>query len=1565
MIKLKHKILLIMLLMLGIGAGSSWGQYLLNLEDVPSIMNNSAGFRPCSNGTFYWTAGLRGSNDANIKTVDSKSFIQLERDASKHFKFEFATGKIKAGDYLVFEVARCSSTNNCDLGLFTVKSDGTINDPTSILLKYANSSDDKKTYTINYAIQEKDINTVNSTTQNIILTGFWYSSTAIHSIKIARHSAPAISVTAPTSSTLELEPGQKFQFAANASSSEGTPTVVWREYKAGYTDRTWYDDESQRPTTLGYGDELTYTAPTTTGTYYIGADAQQLCKATDKWEGSDPQVITVKVVDGTGVTTENKDLSFTYNDETKTRQYRVYVPSSVLSQSTTKVPVVFSLHGAANSNELTDWGVQNFNSLADANKFIVVYPQGRKVKFPFFGNSETGENGWESTGAINEDTEFFKAIIADLSSGTSREEYKNNGSMKFTIDPSRIYITGFSNGGEMAYACANAMPEVFAAYSSISGLQMNEMHMQHHGSRPVPFIHIHGTKDDFVKYSYMPTIIDNMIFRNGNNMTPVNQTTGSASYWNDAIKGNETSGYKKSEYTGGAYPYVYYEIGDGMKSTDKGMGHSADCTIGNKNSKQIFWEFMSQYSLPANTTDPVEFSAKINTANTDARAHGWQINNGGINIAQYGESGGYSATGQNVYHSLQLKNGVHYISFNVNGASTNNVTVRLTRLAPLSAFDEFTSGPVAYTDNLVLDKTYKINKNSSICVKFDNSDDVASEYTLAILKGAPNDNTTISDVLISTNGTATSSADEVTDRNTDFTGYVNYNTRLAAQWNFDICDQYRFVASQMNSNSWTADYSNTDGKDASTAKYGKVIYTYNKALGTSGDDTKTGTYSELTYNGTTVIPVAAGLKFKAAANKVKIQADLSNGVVTGIHLILEDDVKMYIPYVENTFRNDKDNASNPTTENFKEYENCMHHHKRDILYIATADATPFIYKIKRECIDLSGQDVLGDAGDEYVNGKTFRKTNYLGKNGTPCILQFTSEAVIDRIGVNRNLTSSFYTQYIHELGYTKPQPHMRVVGGLNGGRIAGGINDSWVYSDNAIVMTYGGWEDSEGSNDYTAFDGTSVTDRWTELTESAGATSLAVGGFSVISQNNTAPTSEGLMPSSTTGNIYHPASDGKFSTSYTENYTPWTLPCRGGYLKFEPTIPGVLNVDVFQKGGNVYYIADEFGKLVSTSDVFCKITSTATMTKANNGFSTNVDSYVKYSFDVYPGKTYYMFSKEAGIGFAGYFFEPNVYRTDATNELARQDVELKTIVLNDGTAYAYDNSKLEATTTTVTSPGTNGEVSYDIYSDNKAVAVTLNRSFKKGIWSSICLPFSMNNNAMEKVFGKGTRVVLLRDVQDKDNMESGKTTANFIAHEHQDIIAGYPYFIYPTLEDVTTTDAEGNVVPATEISSITTNAYIPTTVSIPSISSQGFVTSVGSGNYGGLTDYNFTGTFSNVIAPQGSYYMSVNGKLSRCTKAEGVALKPYRAYMSFVGTYSAAKALDSVFYGNTDDNLKEGDATGIDEISIDDMLLMNGILTQSANVYNMQGQIIRQNVTNLLSLPKGAYIVNGMKFVVK
>ena len=63
-------------------------------------------------------------------------------------------------------------------------------------------------------------------------------------------------------------------------------------------------------------------------------------------------------------------------------------------------------------------------------------------------------------------------------------------------------------------------------------------------------MHIHGTKDDFVKYTLVPTIVDNMINRNGldPNVTTYSDGNG-GSYWVDHNPYYERTGLKRTTYT--------------------------------------------------------------------------------------------------------------------------------------------------------------------------------------------------------------------------------------------------------------------------------------------------------------------------------------------------------------------------------------------------------------------------------------------------------------------------------------------------------------------------------------------------------------------------------------------------------------------------------------------------------------------------------------------------------------------------------------------------------------------------------------------------------------------------------------------------------------------------------------------------------------------------------------------------------------------------------------------------------------------------------------------------------
>lgn len=1431
MIKLKHKILLILLLMLGIGAANSWGQVLMDLKDVTEVVTNTAGTHYFANGNFSWTAGIRGSDNTNIVTVGSNKFVRLPApndDGGNYLNrlltIQFATGKIKAGDHLIVDVARCTSNGNCDLGFFLIKQTMNNNVPsytrpeiTSALLLYANTEDATKSYKIDYVIKDADINTINATTQNLVIGGFWYSSTAIHSIKIVRHSdeesLPEISVIAPTSNTLTLAPGQEYTFKAETSGGEIDPGVVWRTYSSATP------SSQHTGTDPHYGSQWTYTAPNTPGTYYIGADAQQLCvdknaSGGKKYEGSMPQVITVKVIDHA-------------------------LPKIVVSDPSSK-SIVLGKGKSYTFKAAASEGVNN-NRGVIWRKFDTATPEKASVGKKLLENAYSNEYTFEATETgiyyIGADAQHYRD-----------EKWEESDPYVITVNVIDHTAPGITVTAPISNTLQLAPGQTYVFKAHASGGEVN------------------------------PTVV----WRKYDTATPAHTYDGTTLSYDDELV-----------YTAPTTPGTYYIGADAQQmciETESFEGSAPHVITVN-----VVARPKPEISVLAPTMKSIALTPGA-TYTFKAEAVGGV--NPGVVWRQY---------------------------YNATPARTDQTTGdnKTGSIGTLSYDDEFTyTAPAEAGIYYIGADAQQLNGNGG----FEGSD----PYVITVNVCKP--------------------------------GEVNYNNRLAVQWNFDICDQYRFVASQMNSDYWyaTSTYSGI---------YETRTYSYKQALGTSGNDTETSSYSELTYDGTSVIPVAAGLKFKAAADKVKIKAELANGRVRSIHLVVNDGVMMYIPYVENTFRNDMNSDTRPadgtkegTTNNLLDYINCLHHYKRDILYIALENAGNFLDYINNECIDLPGQSVLNISNFENVNGKQFMKTNYTGVNGTPCILQFNKETSIDRIGVNRNLTSSFYTQYSYEKNVVKPQPSMRVVSGINGGKVEGGLGNTWTTVSNAMAVTYGGWKNNAGSNSYTAYDGTEVTDSWSDLDETAGASSIAVDGFSVISRNTVAPTSESLMPEATTGNLYHPASEGlfntiggEFKTDYIENFTPWTLPCRGGYLKFEPTLPGVLNVHVFQKGGKRYYITDEFGNPVS-ENVFCKTTNKNDVDdRYYAGFRTNNDSYVKYSFNVYPGKTYYIFSKDnAGIGFAGYFFEPYVYRNSATDELGRQDMELATLTLNDGVDYSTV-AKPTLSTRIVQSPKAGGGyVDYTITKDNRAVTVTLNRSFAANTWNSICLPFSMNKNAMEEVFGEGTRVVLLRDVQDKTKMETGLTTANFIAHENQDIIAGYPYFILPTKA----------------VENITTNAYIPaTTATVPVISGKGFKTTtgaaIGTDNYGGLEEYSFTGTLTGMSVEQGSYYMNTSGNLARYTGTSTTAkLKPYRAYLHFKSS-SNAKPLDAILLGDPDDNLNEGEATGIEEISIEDVLFKNGILTQSTNVYNMQGQIIRQNVTNLQGLPKGAYIVNGKKYVIE
>lgn len=160
------------------------------------------------------------------------------------------------------------------------------------------------------------------------------------------------------------------------------------------------------------------------------------------------------------------------------RDYRLYLPAGLPAAA----PLVVMLHGgfgsAAQAERTYGW-----NQLADSAKFVVAYPDGMGRAWNAGGGccGQPGRDGIDDVG-------FITAAVRDIAGNVG-------------IDPSRIFATGISNGGMMAYALA-CNSAVFAAIGPDSATQLDSCPAPH----PTSVLHIHGTADRVIRYDGQPGI---------------------------------------------------------------------------------------------------------------------------------------------------------------------------------------------------------------------------------------------------------------------------------------------------------------------------------------------------------------------------------------------------------------------------------------------------------------------------------------------------------------------------------------------------------------------------------------------------------------------------------------------------------------------------------------------------------------------------------------------------------------------------------------------------------------------------------------------------------------------------------------------------------------------------------------------------------------------------------------------------------------------------------------------------------------------------------------------------
>ena len=160
----------------------------------------------------------------------------------------------------------------------------------------------------------------------------------------------------------------------------------------------------------------------------------------------------------------------------QTREYLWGLPSG----GTGTPAVVVAFHGAGSNAE----GMRHFTRLeekAEQEGFAVVFPE---------GTGRTAESRSWNAGAPHvyaakhevNDARFFQALLDAL-----RE----------TIDESRVYLTGMSNGGLLCYFLAN---QAVAPIRAIAPVACATLDLTITCPEPMPVLHIHGTADAYVPY---------------------------------------------------------------------------------------------------------------------------------------------------------------------------------------------------------------------------------------------------------------------------------------------------------------------------------------------------------------------------------------------------------------------------------------------------------------------------------------------------------------------------------------------------------------------------------------------------------------------------------------------------------------------------------------------------------------------------------------------------------------------------------------------------------------------------------------------------------------------------------------------------------------------------------------------------------------------------------------------------------------------------------------------------------------------------------------------------------
>ena len=319
-----------------------------------------------------------------------------------------------------------------------------------------------------------------------------------------------------------------------------------------------------------------------------------------------------------------------------------------------------------------------------------------------------------------------------------------------------------------------------------------------------------------------------------------------------------------------------------------------------------------------------------------------------------------------------------------------------------------------------------------------------------------------------------------------------------------------------------------------------------------------------------------------------------------------------------------------------------------------------------------------------------------------------------------------------------------------------------------------------------------------------------------------------------------------------------------------------------------------------------------------DGWGVLVKAPVTYEFKVKAGKTYYLYNYGSKINVFGFQFKP-----DAN-------------VVVDNVEY----NEQQNNTITTTEAG-------------HVASVSLDRKFVVDKWNAAVLPFSLNKQQVDAIFGQtydknhtdGTQILYFEKTDGK--------YVYYTRHAYNTIVAGKPFLIKPTGKTADKTDVatlvDGSIVLNTE--KITAFPY----VTIENVSPKDWGRGKESADYVWKSDYNVQ-----TIKPN-DYYINSAGNLIMREQSDA-KVQSFRGFLKKKSNTASAKLFSVAYFDLLSDNADI--PSKIEDLMMDS----NGNLINVPHdgmIYNLNGQVISTDPASLHSLPKGIYILNGKKYVVE